>query len=83
MERPVTVFTGAPEHTAICTIGSINEHVETFIPVDRYINKSNMRCISASSPEFAGYMSMSWEDAQVIFSYIETLSNSCVKWKKQ
>jgi hypothetical protein len=83
MEKPVSLYTGAPERGAICQIDDSSTYVDTIIPVNKFIMMSDLRCIASTSPEFAGYMAMSWDDAQMLLEYIENLKYSCVKWKKK
>lgn len=81
MDHPVTIYTGAPELNAICTIDSVEERIKTNLPVDAYIKRREFQCIKADSEEFYKFMAMSWDDAQMLFDYVETLTNKCKQWE--
>lgn len=81
MEHKVEVWNGSPEEAGICRLTPKQVGDKT-TPIARYFIKSgSAQCIGAESEEFANYGAMTWDDIRVIQEYIETLINSCSKWK--
>lgn len=95
MERPISVWNGAPEREAICRLATkpataliksqaayqiTQQYAETIV---RYALKDGrtMECIPAASAEFKRYGCMPFDDIGVIQRHIERLNFSCEKWK--
>jgi hypothetical protein len=82
MERPVKLYTGSPEMNGICTLSDVTEQSSMSPVLNKFIYKGTVTCIDASSEEFKAYMSMSWDDAEMLFIHNATLLNKCKKWTK-
>lgn len=96
MEGPVTVWNGAPEKDAICTLtpdqvadhataNTKNFFVHAFalakLKETLRPQDAAERCIDARDPVFAKFAALTFNDIGIIQRYTEALINSCAKWK--
>lgn len=85
MERPITLWVGAPERNAICkaslkSVAAWSGQSES--NVSRVLtNREDAECVQADSEEFKKFGAMTWDDFGVNARYIETLIYQCKTWK--
>ena len=85
MERPVTIWNGAPEKAAICKMTPDQIQKRSGYSKDMiakvFTNNGEIECISCDDPKFEKFGGMTFEDIGVWQRYVETLIYKCEKWK--
>lgn len=89
MERPITIYNGAPEKDGICRAN--HEKLRQLLPELKNVPDAILRlavkdiqgeeCISATDERFKKFAALTFDDLGVYARYVETLIYSCNQWK--
>lgn len=84
MERPISVWNGAPEVGGICRINAESLAKKLNIPENilREAIADGIECIQATDDRFKEYGCMTFDDIGVIRRWEEALLQQCEKWKQ-
>jgi hypothetical protein len=85
LERPITLWSGAPEVGGICKL-TAEALFKRFPNVPRplidyiFTNRDDLECIDGKDPRMEQFSCETWQDKGVEARYVETLLNKCQKW---
>ncbi len=85
MQKKITLWVGAPEYAGICKASLTSVAKWANLPpqlVSQVLkNTEAYECIPATDNRFKEFACKTWDDEGIQAKYIETLINSCAKWK--